>query len=219
MNPQRVDGPPAAGTQAVGPQPFWRNGPYLVVRTDVDLPPRCIKCNRAAAVRVRKRVYWSDAETEAAGGRLAELPWFDAVFAFISMFRWLGSLRTFRSPVVYVHLCRRHRLALRLQTALAYLVFPASICVWLAPTDVLVRIWVPVTGFFVSAILWARPRPVKAVHVGVGHVTLAGLREAFLNSLEQPPPSAAPSIDSMLSATESLKAGLAARRGQRPPEH
>src|SRR3954464_4559785 len=159
------------------------NGPFLVMRVDATLPRRCVKCNRATQGRtIRKRLLWSDAETDHAGGRARLIPVFGKLFAFVSLFRWLRDLRTIRLPAVRVGVCARHALFARLLTILMLLGIPAALLLmWtgIRRADI-AMFWGGFVLLAVAGFAGQRPRPVKAVHVGVGWVTIAGACRAYL---------------------------------------
>jgi hypothetical protein len=203
-------------TDPRGDQPsFFANGPFLVMKVDACLPGRCIKCNRDTEQFYRKRVAWADTPPDAAGKslRLFRIQFFGIFFAVVSMIRWFAGLRTFKAPIVVVGLCGRHRVRTRLLTVAAYSAFPAGLAILFMNVNELLNIWGPALGIVVSAIAWTRPRPVKAVHIGVGYVTLAGIGRPFLQSIASPRENVEPrSTNDIASSTQLLKERMAAKK-------
>ncbi|HET6248650.1 MAG TPA: hypothetical protein VFE47_13190 [Tepidisphaeraceae bacterium] len=111
------------------------------------------------------------------------VPFLRVIPAIFSMIGWAADLRTVQAPAVQVGICPRHRFSSLITSCIAYLALPLSLSVWLTGAPQIVMIWAPVIGLICSAVAWSRPRPVKAVHVGIGFVTLAGPGAGFLESL------------------------------------
>lgn len=207
---------PASALEIQADQPDYSvNGPFLVMHTAGLLPARCIKCNRPTDCFVRKRMLWADTRQSAEGNSwLREVPGFCEFFAILSMVRWFSDLRTMRAPVVAIPLCPRHRRLNWLLTGLAWLALPAGVGIAFLPVDLLVKIWAPVLGLFISAIAWTRPRPVKAVHAGLGYVTLAGARRRFLQSIVGSSTLQSRDLTEVTASTQAWRDRVAARRAQ-----
>jgi hypothetical protein len=186
------------------------------MRTDADLPHQCVWCARPADVSVRRRLYWAATEREPAGGALDWVPFLNVVFAFQDMARWLSDLRTLRAPVVTVPMCRRDLRYCWLLTAIAYAAFPAGIWLMLLADTSTAALWSVVIGLAVSAICWSLPRPVKAVHVGVGHVTLAGVCASYLRSVAPPVVLPRPPSDPAARSARALRERLTAKKAAPP---
>lgn len=202
-----------AGPARAPVQPaFWANGPFLVMRVDAELPGRCVTCNRPTDTFVRKRLYWADTATEPAGGAVRRLPLVGVFFAFQSMFRWLRDLRTFRTLVVSIPLCGWHRVKPQLLTVAACVTFPATLLLLRLPLEGQLRLWVPVLGLMASATFWARARSVKAVHVGIGYVTLAGAGWDYLSTLPGYEADAPRAVEDIAASAHALRERLAAKK-------
>jgi len=207
-----------AGPDQPQDQPsYWAHGQYLVMRTDAVLPMRCIFCNQPAERRIRKRFFWADTHGAPNIGALRYVPYVRSVSAFGSMFRWFAGLRTAQFVRVEIPICDRHLRRARIMRTIGFIAFPLALStLWLNLGDQL-RLWLPVIGFFTSAILLSKARALKAVHAGIGHVTLSGVGPGYLSSLPSPVSREdhRPSIAQIASSAETLRERMAAiRRNQ-----
>jgi hypothetical protein len=82
---------------------------------------------------------------------------------------------------------------------------------------ILVPLWSLVLGTAVSAICWTRPRPVKAVHVGIGYATLSGVGKAYLDSVG-PTTARSRDADDMAASARALRERLAKRSNPSAPQ-
>ncbi len=186
--------------------PYWASGRFLVMRTDAELPMRCIKCNRPTRDRIRKRLLWIDGEAVSERRGLRRAPFVSIAFSFISLIQSLFDRHAVRTPAVNVPLCRRHLVQVRLVNLLTYSVFPVTTLVLnVSPLRSNWSVLGAVVSFCVSALLWTRPRPVKAVHVGIGFATLAGVGPGYLNSVSEPAKPTDRSPDDALVTTQALR--------------
>jgi hypothetical protein len=198
------------------------NGPFLVMREDAALPDRCVKCNRPAGGRtMRKRLFWSDADTKPAGGRARWIPVFGKLYAFVSLFDWLRDLRTIRVPGVRVGICRRHAMSSHLLTLFFLAGLPAGLVIlWMGLKRAdQATLWGGLFLFMAAGIAGTRPRPVKAVHAGVGWVTLAGACPEYLVDVQTAGATivdaSPPTADRAAQSASELRARLQAAREER----
>ena len=200
-----------ASAPVVRPDDIRRDGPFVVMPIEGRLPSRCIKCNATAGVKeIRKRLFWYD-ERSSLGGEVAFVPFIRLIFAPISFVRWIADLSTMRAPRVCVCLCRRHRLSCKALTAIAWLTPPTTaIAFWFLSG--IGSIFLLLGAIALTAIAASQPRPVKAVHVGVGWITLRGAGERFLSTLPSQSRDSKVDPDSVVSSVSLLRERVLAQR-------
>jgi hypothetical protein len=192
------------------PEPVaFANGAFLVVRKGASLADRCVKCNGPAqGVTISRGFFWTDAGLGPAGGRLRFVPLLRIGFAFVSMFRWISALRTLRSAEVRLGVCPRHRRLARMYLLVGLLALPSALAIAVISHNAYFWIWSTVTGVTIAGLAVNASRLVHPVHVGLTHVTLKGVCQAYLLSLNQkgtPRKSETPAVDQLLDSISTLK--------------
>ena len=190
------------------------NGPCLVMRIKAEFPMRCVKCNQPADRCIRKRFLWANTGRAPAGGAMRLIPFVRIFFAFQSMILWFVDLRTSRTLVLNIPVCPKHYRRNQILTLAALLAFSAGLSLLFFPVGDQLHLWGPVLGFFTAAILLTRPRPLTVVHVGLEHVTLAGVGSDYLNAIATMHGRPITTVTDMMNSTEELRQRIAAKKLQ-----
>jgi hypothetical protein len=165
-------------------QGAWADGPFVIVRRDGELPPRCVCCNVAVAGTVPLRVTWVALQPDPQHP-LDNVPYLRLIPKIQSMVRDTKALSHPEAAVIRVGLCPAHAARTQFLNALVWAVLPvaALLGVGAAFAHPCFGLFLAFVGLVVWAIAFKLPRPVAAVHVGSLTVTLRGAGPEFLQGL------------------------------------
>jgi hypothetical protein len=165
-------------------QGVWADGPFVIVRREAGLPPRCVSCNAPVAGTVPLRVTWAARQPDPQHP-LDNVPYLRLIPMVQSMVRDVKSLSHPEVAVIRVGLCPAHAARARFLNVLVWVALPVTVLV--GTCAALAHPCFGLSLGFVGLVVWAvalkLPRPVAAVHVGSLTATLRGAGPGFLEGL------------------------------------
>jgi hypothetical protein len=106
-------------------QGAWADGPFVIVRREAELPPRCVCCNAAVAETVPLRVTWVALQPDPQHP-LDHIPYLRLIPKIQNMIRDTKALSHPEAAVIRVGLCPTHAARTQFLNALVWLVLPVA---------------------------------------------------------------------------------------------